>query len=125
MVKRNRTAPRQVGSEKETDAMRYLGGQGLTFRERNFLCRMGEIDLIMLDGPVLVFVEVRWRRRSDFGNPAETVNLEKQRKLVRCASLYLQRRYGAQPPPCRFDVLGIAGDGAHARFQWIRNAFSR
>ncbi|HHM04592.1 MAG TPA: YraN family protein, partial [Gammaproteobacteria bacterium] len=63
----------QRGRRAEEDAHRYLCERGLTPVMRNFRCRVGEIDLIMRDGRHLVFVEVRYRRRSDFGDGADSV----------------------------------------------------
>jgi putative endonuclease len=73
----------------------------------------------MRDGACLVFVEVRFRRSSRFGSPAETVDYRKQRRLVAAAQHYLQ----ANPSvlPCRFDVVAIGGED---RIEWFKNAFS-
>lgn len=117
--------PRAFGLELETIALQHLSSQGLQLVCRNFLCKLGEIDLIMLDGKTLVFVEVRYRRSSRFGSPVETVDRRKQRKLVRTAQLYLAMHYGAQSVACRFDILGMT-PGCSAlsyHFDWRRNAF--
>jgi putative endonuclease len=95
-----------------------LGRQGLRLIRRNHRCRFGEIDLVMRDETCLVFVEVRFRRSSRFGAPAETVDLRKQRRLAAAAQHYLQ----AHPSvlPCRFDVVAISGS---ERIEWLKNAF--
>jgi len=104
------------GQAGEDRALEYLSGCGLTLVERNFRCKVGEIDLVMNDQGCLVFVEVRRRGRDDFGGAIASVTPGKQRRMVRAAQFYLQRyrRY----PPCRFDVVAIDGD----HLNWLRNA---
>jgi len=84
---------------------------------------MGEIDLIMLDGDELAFVEVRYRSRADFGAGADTVDLRKQRRLARAAEHFLAH-HDSDNPPCRFDVVSVAKTNYRLRFEWIRNAFT-
>lgn len=112
------------GRAQEEQALSYLRAQGLQLVERNFRCRLGELDLIMLDGKQLVFIEVRSRASgSRYGSPAESVNAAKQRRLINAAQRYLQMRE-REPPACRFDVVGISGSGSKQRLDWIKNAFS-
>jgi putative endonuclease len=85
---------------------------------RNHRCRQGEIDLIMRDSGTLVFVEVRYRRSSAFGTPAESVDAAKRRRLAAAASHYLKSH--PSDLPCRFDVVAIAGENC---IEWIENAF--
>lgn len=103
--------------------MAFLEASGLTLVERNFHCRLGEIDLIMRDGRELVFVEVRKRGRSSFARAADTVTASKQRKLILAASYYLARRHRGHQPVCRFDVVGIDSDDTGCPIDWRRNAF--
>lgn len=108
------------GKEAERWAAEYLQQQGLLLVTQNFRSRLGEIDLVMRDGDTLVFVEVRQRRNADFGGAAASVDMKKQKKLIRAAQFYLARLH--HMPPCRFDVVLMDDDkGLHA--QWIRNAF--
>lgn len=86
---------------------------------RNHRCKFGEIDLIMRDGAVLVFIEVRYRRSSRFGAPAATVDARKQRRLATAARHYLMTN--PCQLACRFDVVAISGQD---HIQWIRNAFT-
>lgn len=109
-----------TGRAAEDAATRFLQDQGLTLVERNFRCRRGEIDLIMRDGASLVFVEVRYRRHSKFGSALESVTATKQARVVAAARWYLQGSPNAAP--CRFDVVGITGEG-QSRIDWVRNAF--
>lgn len=114
---------RLSGRDGEDKACAHLRAQGLLLLERNYRCRMGELDLVMRDGEQLVFVEVRSRANSRYGHPAETVTRSKQRRLARAAQHYLQTRArsGREPPPCRFDVVAISDAGR--RIDWIRDAF--
>jgi putative endonuclease len=80
---------------------------------------VGEIDLVMRDGPTTVFVEVRFRATPDHGTAAETISWAKQRRLSAAARHYLQRHPDAARGPCRFDVVAITGE----RLEWLRNAF--
>lgn len=112
-----------TGQRSENRAARWLEDQGLQVLERNLLCRAGEIDLVALDGSVLVFVEVRYRGSNSHGGAAASVNRHKQRRLLRAAQYFLpglvRRHCGGRTPACRFDVV-CEQDG---RLQWIRHAF--
>lgn len=112
---------RQIGQGGEQRAEAFLKRNGLKFVARNWHCRHGEIDLIMLDGDWLVFVEVRLRTPKGFANSAESIDLRKQRKLAQAASYYLASNPVWQTRPCRFDVIGIEGDTGE--LAWIRHAF--
>ena len=65
---------RQIGTEEEALAAEFLEGRGYRIVERNFRCRLGEIDLIARDGSVLVFIEVKYRKTGAYGDPAEAVD---------------------------------------------------
>ncbi|MGV8897860.1 MAG: YraN family protein [Burkholderiaceae bacterium] len=96
--------------------MAYLLAQGQTLLQRNFRCKGGEIDLVMQEKHVLVFVEVRQRANLRHGGAAASVTRSKQERLIIAAQVYLQRY--RMPPACRFDVIAI--DGAH--LEWLQNA---
>lgn len=110
---------KQKGSLAEQRACDYLQAAGLRLVARNFRCPLGEIDLIMEDRDILVFVEVRSRRRTRYGHPLETVGWRKQRRISLTACWYLQGRDRGQT--CRFDVVSL--HGPEQRIQWIKNAF--
>ena len=110
------------GTAAEDLALRYLEARGLTLVARNFRCRTGELDLIMRDREQLVFVEVRRRRHSRYGTPAESVTRTKQQRLLRAAAFYLQRQR-LLDAPCRFDVVAILQAEDEPRMEWIRDAF--
>lgn len=117
-----RTGKRQQaalrGQAAEARALAYLQQQGMQLVERNFSCRCGEIDLIMLEQKTLVFVEVRQRSSSQFGGAAASVTAIKQARLWHTAEYYLQRY--VTPPGCRFDLIAIQGD----ELNWIRHIIS-
>jgi putative endonuclease len=108
-----------LGKFAEGRAEAYLRAQGLVLVARNARSRFGEIDLIMQDRDVLVFVEVRSRSRKDFGSAADSITSTKQRRIVLAAREYLARQSAL--PPCRFDVVTL--DGPNGRPQWIQDAF--
>lgn len=109
------------GAQAEQLAAQFLQRHGLKLLQRNYLCRYGEIDLILQDGAILVFAEVRLRSRSDFGGAAASINSAKQAKLIRTAQHYLATL--PRIPPCRFDaVLLRATDGNN--IEWLKNAFA-
>lgn len=87
---------------------------------QNYRCRFGEVDLIMQDGDVLVFIEVRLRSNQRFGGAAASIDLHKQQRLIRTAQHYLARL--PRTPACRFDVV-LMGDAEGLDAQWLKNAF--
>lgn len=109
------------GAQAESWALQYLQRHGLRLVTQNYRSRFGEIDLIMQDGAVLVFVEVRMRRNSRFGGAAASIDTAKQRRLILTAQQYLGTL--ARVPACRFDVV-LLQDAQGARMEWLKNAFS-
>ena len=111
----------------ESHAARYLKDQGLHLKEKNYRCKLGEIDLIMVDRDnTLVFVEVRYRKQHRFGTPLETIDFNKQQKLVRAATHYLQQKNLLDCCPCRFDVVAVTTIDTisdETDVNWIKNAF--
>lgn len=114
------------GTRFEQRAAKALRARGLQIVERNYRCRVGEIDLICREGGVLVFVEVRYRGRTGFATSTDSIGPEKQRRLLRAAQYYLQQRgiYGTLP--CRIDVVAYDGEtaGDEDGMQWLKNAIT-
>ncbi len=108
------------GVQAEQWSARYLQQQGLTLIEQNYRSRFGEIDLVMRDEAVLVFVEVRLRRHSVFGGAAASIDAHKQGRIIRTAQLYLATL--KQIPMCRFDAV-LMDDVRGKNVQWLKNAF--
>ncbi|MDP1659277.1 MAG: YraN family protein [Methylotenera sp.] len=108
-----------AGLEAEKIAATFLVNHGLKLVTQNYHCKYGEIDLIMKDTKTLVFIEVRLRSNSQFGNAAASITPQKQQKLILTAQHYLQQ-YG--DCLCRFDaILMDKVDAQH--IEWVRNAF--
>ncbi|MFU1997373.1 YraN family protein [Bordetella avium] len=111
-----RPDPRHAqGKRAEAQGLRLLRAQGLRLLARN---RHGELDLIMLDGEVLVVVEVRWRSGSAFGGAAASIGPAKQARLARAAACWLAGSEHAGRR-LRFDVLAFEAGQA----RWLRGAF--
>ena len=108
-----------AGAQAEQFAADYLQRHGLRLIAKNYRSRFGEIDLILFDGNVLVFVEVRLRRNADFGGAAASIDARKQAKLITTAQQYLTTL--PTVPPCRFDAILLDGSG---QIEWLKNAFS-
>jgi len=111
-----------LGDHAEQLAFRYLTGRGLKPVARNFRSRGGEIDLILLDEQCLIFVEVRYRRSTQFTAPGLTVDYHKQRKIIRTAALFAARNRAYANHVMRFDVVAVEGN-APPTIKWIRDAF--
>jgi len=122
-----RTTPWRTrkGTQFELIAAAWLRLRGLRLVERNYRCKLGELDLVMLDDELLVFVEVRYRAGSNYGSALDTIDHRKRQRLWRAAQHYLlvrQREHGWRA--CRFDVLGINSSGRGYVFNWLTNVFS-
>lgn len=113
----------EKGAQGERIARDFLVSQGLKFLHANWRCKMGEVDLIFQDNDnTRIFVEVRTRTKTTFGDGAETVFLQKQKKLIRTAKYYQQKeRYWGD---IRFDVISILlVAGQEPSITHIPNAF--
>lgn len=97
----------ETGKKAEDLAAAFLETKGFVLVERNFGCKVGEIDLVMRDGDEVVFVEVRARASKDFGGAAASVDAAKRRKVVRAARVWILAR--GWEGPCRFDVVAVEG----------------
>ena len=119
----NRAWRRRKGGRFEQLALSWLQAQGLRLVQRNYLCKLGEIDLVMRERELLVFVEVRFRGTRSQVAACETVDYRKQQKLLRTARHFLLWNQSLAAMPCRFDVLGITVEDDDPCYEWIRNAF--
>ena len=105
------------GQAAEDQALAYLQQQGCQLIERNWHCKHGEIDLIMLSGCLLLFIEVKYRKNRGFGGAAYSISPSKLLKLQRSVEYYLQK-HGLNHAPCRLDAVLIEGNGPP---EWIQN----
>jgi putative endonuclease len=118
----------EIGRVAESRALRHLEASGLELLTRNYRCRAGEIDLVMLDPAmqVLVLVEVRSRSRNDYGQAAATIGRVKQRRVSLAARHLLLTRRELRRLRARFDVVAIdpaVEPGGAPVVTWIRGAF--
>ena len=119
------------GKDAENHALQFLKRHGLKPLTRNYRCRQGEIDLIMLDRATLVFIEVRARQHQAWGGASASVDRRKQHKIQVTAQHFLGHHPEFQHAACRFDVVayegcfsasstGKAGDSSPV---WYKDAF--
>jgi putative endonuclease len=118
-------ARKEAGVAAENAAFGFLLQQGLKPVARNYRCRGGEIDLVMLDGGTLALVEVRYRASQEFGGAAASVTWIKQKRIILAARHLLAMRRDLRGLPARFDVVAITGsDWREPQIQWIKAAFT-
>src|ERR1044072_196910 len=119
-----KSSPLKRGAYGEMLACRYLKRNGYKILFRNFRGRTGgEIDVVCRDNDTLVFVEVKTRRREDFGRPVEAIDRQKRKRISRGALAWL-RMLDNPDILFRFDVVEVViADDAKPRVELIRNAF--
>ncbi len=110
---------RQIGSLAENSAAAFLESQGFTIVARNFLRRVGELDIVAKLDDLLVVAEVRTRASDDYGGAAASIGHAKQRRIVMTASLFLQSHREYARCRVRFDVLIVRDAG----IEWLKHAF--
>ena len=112
-----------MGAYGERVAEQHLVAQGLVILARNWRCRDGEVDLILRDGDDVVFCEVKTRRGTLYGSPAEAVVGAKVRRLRRLAARWLAET-GVHPREVRFDVVSVLPqDRGPSLVEHVRAAF--
>jgi putative endonuclease len=97
---------RALGAYGEAYAARHLVDSGMVLLDRNWRCDAGEIDLVLRDGDVLVFCEVKTRRTTRYGNPLEAVTDRKAARLRRLAARWLAA-HQLRPAEVRLDLVGV------------------
>lgn len=113
----------EIGSQTEELALNYLLKQKFTLITRNFRCKVGELDLVMLNPKnEVIFIEVRYRKSNNHGGALESITLGKQRKLIRTAQYFLLTHARYTHYPCRFDVIAIHGNLNKPELEWIQDA---
>ncbi|MGB7604484.1 MAG: YraN family protein [Lutisporaceae bacterium] len=113
-----------LGAFGEDMACSYLESNGYRIIERNFSCRVGEVDIIAMEGDTLAFIEVKCRTSINFGNPSEAVSYYKQSRIVKTA-LFFMTKHKIFDYMCRFDVIEVLTDGTeeNTSINLIKNAF--
>ena len=119
-----RTQRQLIGQAAENIAAGFLRAKGLEILERNFLRRLGDLDIVARDGDILVIAEVRTRASNRYGGAAASVDARKQQRIIRAASQLLQQRKDLARLRVRFDVIAVSNmDGEQPRIEWIQHAF--
>jgi putative endonuclease len=110
---------RGTGALWEERAACWLEDRGFRILDRNYSTRRGEIDIVACEGSTLCFIEVKYRKTSDSGDPAEAVTPGKQRRILNTAKVWMMMHGCPAEMRCRFDVVAILGGD----FRLIRDAF--
>ena len=117
---------KEIGAWGEDRAALYLRLHGYRILERNFRCRLGEIDIVARRGGVVAFVEVKLRKNADFGEAREFVTYTKQRRVISAAEFWLMKNKCELQP--RFDVIEVYAprgtDTLRPTIRHLENAFS-
>ncbi|HET7531937.1 MAG TPA: YraN family protein [Nocardioidaceae bacterium] len=95
-----------LGAYGEALAARHLTEQGMVVLDRNWRCDLGEVDLVLRDGRVLVVCEVKTRSSLAFGTPIEAVTEQKAARLRRLAARWLAD-HEVHPDEVRIDIVGV------------------
>lgn len=113
----------ETGREAEDAAVCHLRSKGYKILERNYSTRLGEIDIVALDGRVVCFVEVRSRTAEEFGSALEMLSTGKQRQVTRAALAYMKAKRLVDAD-VRFDFAAVE-PGASGEYEvtLIKNAF--
>ena len=114
------------GERSEHAAARHLKWSGYRIIARNFRAAGAEIDIIAKDRDTIVFVEVKARMRVGVAPPEAQVDERKQERIRRAAEIFarrIRRDEVADPPPIRFDVVAISGEGRGRKLEHLKNAF--
>ena len=124
LMRRLRRTPHITrGRRAERRAERHLKRRGLAPVKRNYARATGEVDLVMLDGDQLVFVEVRYRGPGAWSSPLESVDRAKQRRIVQTGELFRRDHPEHRFRPVRFDVVAATKGNLGLELEWTRNAF--
>lgn len=117
-------APRSLGERGERAAARFLKRRGYRIVGQRDRWRLGELDLVAIDGRTVVFVEVKTRQSHEAGHPAEAVDAAKRRKLTHLALSFL-KRHGLLEYSARFDVVAVTWPAGSRRptIEHFRDAF--
>jgi len=111
---------RRIGTQYEELAASYLVAHGYQILEQNYRNSYGEIDIIAMKNQWIVYVEIKYRANNQCGDPLEAVDIRKQKQICRVARVHYARNYAMEEKACRFDVIGIYGDGT---IRQVENAF--
>lgn len=120
----NKTTTKDIGDQTELLAKNYLIEKGLTIITENFHSPFGEIDIIAKLASCIIFIEVKYRKKNNFGGAISCISASKQEKIKKTALFFLQQQQlNEYNTACRFDVIALDGDINHPHITWLTNAF--
>lgn len=114
---------KRKGLQYESLANKHLQKQGLKLLQQNFHSRFGEIDLVMLDGNTVCFIEVKYRKSLDFGGAASAISYSKRQKIIKTAQIFMSENRKLANRAMRFDALMLQHIDQDININWIQNAF--
>jgi putative endonuclease len=120
-----RLPKKSLGQQGEDAAAKFLKKCGYKILARGLDSRLGELDIVAADGRTIVFVEVKTRRTTDAGHPADAIDAFKEKRMTQSALAYL-KAHGLLQNAARFDVVAIIwpDDERSPSIEHIKNAFS-
>jgi putative endonuclease len=113
---------KELGKKDEEVALRFLKKKGYRIIEKNYVCKLGEMDIIAKEKDTLAFIEVKTRTTTEFGPPQLAVNSSKQRQLSKVALNYLKEKH-LEEVKARFDVVAILLEQEKEKIELIKDAF--
>ena len=111
----------EFGKEGEEEAIRFLTNAGYRVRHQNWRSCKKELDIVAEDEDTLVIIEVKSRKNNQFGNPEESINEQKIRRIVSSADAYV-RKFKLDNH-VRFDIISITGEKNSRSIEHIKDAF--
>jgi len=117
-----RREKKELGQKGEEVAIQFLKKNGYRILETNYVCKLGEIDIIAKEKDTLTFIEVKTRTSTLFGPPQLSVTPAKQMQLSK-AALYFMKEKNLENVKARFDVVAILLDPQGEKIELIRDAF--
>ena len=116
------TEKKELGRKGEDLALQFLKKKGYRIIEKNYVCKMGEMDIIAKEKDILAFIEVKTRTSTTFGPPQLAVNPKKQSQMSKVALHFLKEKK-LEDAKARFDVVAILLGQKGAEIELIRDAF--
>ena len=114
---------RAKGNIGEQIAVHYLVANGFSIVETNFLCKLGEVDIIAMRDDTFHFIEVKYRATTMFGHGRESVTPTKQRTIHNVAMFYLQKKRLWGEVDISFDVIDILGSPTNHQLEFLEGCF--
>ncbi len=111
-----------IGQDGEQAAVIFLKNKGFRIIQTNYRVAGAEVDIIAVTGTILCFIEVKTRKSSDYGLPEAFVHRAKQKKIIRAAKFFSNRK-AYRELLVRFDVISIIRDEKGMAFDHLENAF--